>query len=50
MAGSNRKAKRTKKTSAGIHGATKHPLTELEKALLGKGVIRAFRPIGTVKH
>lgn len=44
------KKKRTKKTSAGIHGAKKHPLTELEKALLGKGIARSFRPIGTVKH
>jgi len=45
MAGSNRKKKRTSKTSKGIHGATHHPLSEQEKALLGKGVVQRFQPI-----
>lgn len=44
MAGSNRKRKRDKPCkprgvdSKGIHGATKHRLTEVQKVLLGKGV------------
>lgn len=33
------KKKRTHKVSKGEHGSTKTPLTEVEKALLGKGVI-----------
>jgi hypothetical protein len=36
--------------SKGIHGATKHPLTEVEKALLGKGLYQSFKAIGTVAH
>lgn len=36
--------------SKGIHGATKHPLTEIEKALLGKGIVQRFKPIGSVAH
>lgn len=45
MAGSNRKKQRKPKTSAGVHGATKHPLTELEKALLGKGLMRTMHHV-----
>jgi hypothetical protein len=36
------KKKRTKKTSQGVHGASKHPLTELQKVLLGKGMYRSW--------
>lgn len=43
MAGSNRKAKRKQKVSKGINGATKHPLTEIQKVLLGKGLFESFR-------
>lgn len=37
-------ARRAHKVSKGIHGATKHPLSEQEKALLGKGVVQAYEP------
>jgi len=37
--------KRATKTSKGIHGATKHPLTELEKVLMGKGMYRRMKPL-----
>lgn len=51
MAGkmSNSKRKRTPKTSKGIHGGGgKVRLTELEKALMGKGVMRRIeRPAKT---
>lgn len=33
------KKKRAHKVSRGEHGATKHPLTEIEKALADKGVM-----------
>ena len=46
MAGSNRKKKRTPKTSKGIHGAKRHRLTEVEKVLLRKGLYRTFTPVG----
>lgn len=36
--------------SKGTARMSKHPLGEVEKALLGKGLVRSFRPIGTVKH
>lgn len=36
----SRGRRRTKKTSMGKHGATKHPLTEVQKVLLGKGMFR----------
>jgi hypothetical protein len=29
---------------------SKHPLGEVEKALLGKGLAQSFRPIGSVAH
>lgn len=35
------KKKRTSKTSAGIHGATHHPLSEVEKVLAGKGQMQS---------
>lgn len=40
-----RNKKRTPKTSRGIHGATKHPLSEVEKVLLKKGIFRSLKPI-----
>lgn len=46
MAGSNRKKQRKSKTSKGIHGAKRHPLSEVEKALAGKGIFASFRPLG----
>lgn len=33
------KRKRQHKVSKGVHGATKHPLNEVQKALAGKGLI-----------
>lgn len=39
------KKKRTKKVSKGLHGARKHPLTTLQRALLGKGLIASFTPV-----
>ena len=50
MAGSNRKKKRTPKTSKGIHGAKRYPLGEVQKVLLGKGIFKRFLPIGSIKH
>lgn len=46
MAGSNRKKKRKPKTSKGEHGARKHPLSALQKALLGKGQAQSMKPWG----
>ena len=45
MAGSNRKKQRTPKKSKGVHGQRRHPLSGLERALLGKGLIQAHQPI-----
>lgn len=36
--------------SKGTARMSKHPLGEVPKVLLGKGLFRSFRPIGTVKH
>lgn len=36
--------------SKGTARMSKHPLGVVEKALLGKGLVQSFRPIGTVKH
>jgi len=33
--------------SRGEHGAKRHPLGELQKVLLGKGLFQSFRPIGS---
>ena len=42
------KSKRKTKTSKGIHGGGgKVRLTEVEKALLGKGLYESFKPLGT---
>lgn len=43
------KKKRTPKTSKGIHGAKRHPLTRIEKVLLGKGQFQSFKPIGSIR-
>lgn len=43
------KKKRTPKTSKGIHGAKRHPLTRIEKVLMGKGQYRTFAPIGSIR-
>jgi hypothetical protein len=43
----NSKRKREKKVSLGIHGGGgKVTLSTVEKALLGKGLVQSFRPIG----
>lgn len=42
-----RNRRRTKKTSAGLVGAKRHPLSEVEKVLVGKGLYRSFAPIGS---
>lgn len=45
------KRKRTPKTSQGIHGGGgKTTLSETQKALMGKGRVASFRPIGEVRH
>lgn len=36
--------------SKGTARMSKHPLDEVSKVNLGKGLFRSFRPIGTVKH
>lgn len=36
--------------SGGTARMGKHPLSETEKALLGKGLVQSFRPIGSVAH
>lgn len=36
--------------SKGTARMSKHPLSEIQKALLGKGMAQSFRPIGSVKH
>jgi hypothetical protein len=41
----SRGRRRAHKVSAGINGATKHPLSEVEKALLGKGRVQATRHV-----
>lgn len=59
MAGqkSNSKRQRSHKISAGINGATKHPLNPVERVLLNKGqmqtikhvpCLRAWRGVGVV--
>lgn len=40
------KKKRTSRKSKGIHGASKHPLTEVQKVLMGKGRVVAMKPFG----
>jgi hypothetical protein len=50
MAGSNRKKKRTPKTSKGINGQSHHPLGEVAKALLGKGLVQKLRHVPTEKN
>lgn len=39
------KKKRAHKVSKGINGATKHPLTEVEKVLAGKGQLDSIREV-----
>ena len=42
--------KRASKTSKGIHGGGgKTTLTPLQKALMGKGSLRSFKPLGDGK-
>lgn len=45
MAGANRKKARKHKVSKGEHGATRHRLDPLEKALLGKGAVQRTEPV-----
>ena len=52
MADGNSKRKRNKRCkppgthSKGVHGATKHPLTTLQKVVMGKGLYQSFEPLG----
>jgi hypothetical protein len=39
------KKKRTHKISEGKHGATKHPLSPVEKVLVGKGQLQNIRHV-----
>ena len=36
--------------SKGTARMSKHPLDEIAKVNLGKGLFQSFRPVGTVKH
>jgi hypothetical protein len=47
VAGSNRKKKRTPKTSKGLHGAKRRPLSALQRVLLGKGQYQSFKALGS---
>lgn len=38
--------RRTKVISKGLHGASKHPLSAVQRALLGKGQVQSLRPVG----
>lgn len=42
----NTRRKKNPKTSKGVVGARKHPLSELEKVLLGKGRYVSMKPFG----
>lgn len=42
----NKRCKPRGVDSKGLRKARKHPLTTLEKALLGKGRVQAFEPLG----
>lgn len=42
--------RRKHKVSEGIHGATKHPLTEVQKVLLGKGLFQSRKPLVPEHH
>ena len=44
------KRQRKPKKSAGVNGATKHPLTTIEKVLLGKGLFQSWTPIGRAER
>lgn len=52
---SNKKTPRTKPCKArgvdsrGTARMSKHPLDEVSKVLLGKGLYRSFRPIGSAR-
>lgn len=46
---SNSKKKRKPKRSAGIHGATKIHLDDVQKVLLGKGMFTTMKPLGREK-
>lgn len=45
----NGKRRKNPKVSKGVHGGggKGRPLTEVEKANMGGGIVRTFRPIGT---
>jgi len=45
MPGANRKKQRKPKVSKGIHGATRHHLEPVEKALMGKGAVQRTQPV-----
>lgn len=44
------KKKRTHKISSGVHGATKHPLTAVQKVLAGKGQMQSIRHVPLLKN
>lgn len=47
---SNSKKQRTHKTSRGIHGATHHPLSPVEKVLAGKGLMQSIKHVPLLKN
>ena len=58
MAGGPKKTKRQRNKpckprgvpSKGLRRDGKHPLTPLERVLLGKGQYVTFKPVGSVRH
>jgi hypothetical protein len=44
------KKKRTHKVSEGIHGASKHPLSAVEKVLAGKGLMQSIKHVPLLKN
>lgn len=48
-AGSNRKRQRKQKTSKGINGSTRTRLSEVQKALMGKGRVQATQHVDCLR-
>jgi hypothetical protein len=42
--------RREKVTSKGLRKHSKHPLSPVERVLVGKGQYQSFRPVGSVQH
>lgn len=42
--------RREKVTSKGLRKHSKHPLSAVERVLVGKGQYQSFKPVGSVSH